>query len=172
MNTLEKHQARMLADWIENPIDCVAAHARVPGLLLSDAVALLQNESGGRNEFGADPGGDALFSWWFDTAVTQAKYTVYKMRRNMGMTPNGVGPCQLTSTGLQREAEKLGGCWKPYYNMIVGFVFLHQLQQENGRQEGFRAYNGSGPMAVEYAQRAIERSSIVHNALVRAGLAA
>jgi hypothetical protein len=172
MTTRQQKQVKLLSEYgIANAEDCVLAHARVGGLLLSDCVALLENESGGRNEFGADPGGDALPRAWFDTTVTRAKYTVYKMRRNMGMTPNGVGPCQLTSAGLQKEAERLGGCWKPLHNMVVGFVFLKQLQAERGREGGFISYNGSGPAAIAYGSRAMERSDIWHDRFMRAGLA-
>jgi len=167
----ENRLVTLLRDWgIANAQDCVQAHSRVGGLL-SDCVALLENESGGRNIFGADPGGYALPTQWYDTPVTRYKYTIYKIRRNMGMTPNGVGPCQLTSTDLQKEAERLGGCWKPHYNMIVGFVFLKQLQDQYGRRNGFRSFNGSGPAAESYADRAIERSNIWHDRFVRAGLA-
>lgn len=157
---------------IGNAADCVNAHAHTaPGLNLSDCLALLENESGGRNIFGDDPGGNALPRIWYDEPVTRYRYTIYKVRRNLGMTPNGVGPTQLTSTGLQKEAEKAGGCWKPYYNMIVGFKFLHELQTEHGREGGFQAYNGSGPAAVAYGARAIERASIWHQRFVRVGLA-
>jgi hypothetical protein len=169
--TRDQKLAQFIADWgIANAADCVAAHNRI-GLDLSDCLAMLENESGGRNIFGADPGGYALPRAWFDTTVTRAKYTVYKIRRNFGMTPNGVGPCQLTSTGLQKEAEHAGGCWKPRYNMEVGFEFLKQLQAEHGQQGGFAAYNGSGPAAEAYGERAMERAATWHSRFVKAGLA-
>jgi hypothetical protein len=169
--THDEKLVKLISDWgVGNASDCVAAHNRI-GLDLSDCLAMLENESGGRNIFGADPGGNALPSAWFDTSVTRAKYTFYKLRRNLGMTPNGVGPCQLTSTDLQREAEKAGGCWKPLHNMGVGFNFLKQLQAIHGREGGFAAYNGSGPAAVAYGQRAMERAAIWHDRFVKAGLA-
>lgn len=169
--TRDQRLAKLIAAYgIQNAADCVAAHNKT-GLDLSDCLAMLENESGGRNEFGADPGGNALPRAWFDTTVTRAKYTVYKIRRNLGMTPNGVGPCQLTSVGLQKEAEKAGGCWKPLHNMGVGFTFLKQLQAEHGREGGFAAYNGSGPAAVAYGQRAMERAAIWHDRFLKAGLA-
>jgi hypothetical protein len=158
------------ANGITNAADAVAA-AGATGLALSYACALLENESAGRNIFGADPGGNALPRTWFDTPVTRTKYTIYKMRRNLGMTPNGVGPCQLTSIGLQKDAEKAGGCWKPRHNMGVGFTFLRQLQDAHGSQGGFRAFNGSGPAAVAYGERAIRRAAEWHQRFVRAGLA-
>lgn len=125
---------------------------------LARCLALLENESGGANIFGADPDGIALPRQWYDTPVTENKYRVYLKRRHEGMTPNGVGPCQLTSAGLQDEADNLGGCWKVDPNMKVGFAFLHQLILEHGVFGGFEHFNGSGPAAVEYAIRALARA--------------
>jgi hypothetical protein len=121
---------------------------------LAAVCATVQDESGGRNVFGDDPAGDALPRMWFGTPVTHTKYVVYRWRRNHGMTPNGVGPCQLTSASLQIEAEKLGGCWKPIPNMLVGFHFLKELFIEHGSARlGYQFYNGSGPDAVAYGIR-------------------
>lgn len=162
---------RVISDYgIANAADCVQAHHHtLAGLNLSDCLALLENESTGRNIFGGE--GSACPSRWYEGPVTRYRYTIYKVRRNLGMSPNGVGPTQLTDPGLQKEAEKAGGCWKPYYNMIVGFHLLRELQQQHGREEGFRAYNGSGPAAVAYGARAIERAQIWHDRFVRLGLA-
>ncbi len=162
----------LLSDWgVGNASDCVEAQGRLHKPYLSDCVALLENESGGRNIFGADPGGSALPRRWFDTAVTHAKYDYYRARRNAGMTPNGVGPCQLTDAGLQKAADRAGGCWKPLYNMLVGFAYLAQLQERYGGYAGFAAYNGSGPAAIAYADRATERAATWHERFVKAGLA-
>lgn len=125
---------------------------------LARCLAMLENESGGANIFGADPGGTALPRVWYNTAVTHDKYKVYLKRRHEGLTPNGVGPCQLTAAFLQDAADKRGGCWVPKHNMEVGFAFLHGLILRRGVFGGFESYNGSGPAAVAYANRAMARA--------------
>jgi hypothetical protein len=170
------HEQRLVelvsAHGIANAGDCVTASQQPGRPTLPRCLAMLENESGGRNVFGADPGGSALPRGWFDTEVTHAKYLVYKFRRDrLGLTPNGVGPCQLTSVGLQKEAEQLGGCWKPLHNMQVGFHFLHGLILEHGVFGGFESYNGSGAAAVSYAERAMSRAAVWEGRLKQAGLA-
>lgn len=151
---------------LANAADVVAAFNYIKadprvGFSLAACCSMLENESNGQNLFGSDPGGYALPQSWYGTQVTQTKYTVYKVRRNLGMTPNGVGPCQLTNATLQKAAEKAGGCWKPLYNMRVGFEFLKQLFQAHGSAlGGFTAYNGSGPAAEAYGQRAVARMAV------------
>jgi hypothetical protein len=115
--------------------------------------------SGGRNVFGHDPTSSIPASWK-GTTVTRAKYLVYKAARGrLGL--QGVGPCQLTSAGLQDQADRLGGCWRPEKNMIVGFRFLHALIKQWGSVRlGFQHYNGSGPAAVLYGRRAAD---LVHH---------
>lgn len=125
---------------------------------LARCLALLENESSGRNIFGADPGGTALPRAWYDTEVTEQKYKVYLQRRHEGLTPNGVGPCQLTDPFEQDAADRRGGCWKVKPNMEVGFAFVHGLILRYGPFEGFRHYNGSGPAAFAYAERAMARA--------------
>jgi hypothetical protein len=143
------------------------AHANRP--ILSQCLAMLENESGGRNLFGGE--GSACPFEWYEQDVTEERYVVYRERRDRGMTPNGVGPTQITDPGLQIQAQNLGGCWKPLYNMNVGFGFLHQLMVEHGSSaEGFRAYNGSGPAAVDYRERAVRWATIWHDRFVAHGL--
>lgn len=143
---------------IDNAADVVTVAARHTGCDLSTYIALLENESGGRNVFGGE--GTACPRAWYEGEVTRFRYTVYKVRRNLGFSPNGVGPCQLTDPDLQKQAERLGGCWKPLHNMEVGFTLLEQLVREHGLLEGARRYNGSGSAAVEYAHRLVERRSV------------
>ncbi len=126
---------------------------------LARCLALLENESAGRNIFGAE--GTACPTSWYEQEVTQHRYTIYKQRRNAGETTNGVGPTQLTDPTLQIAAEHAGGCWIPLHNMQIGFQFLHQLiERWDTPLAGFHAYNGAGPAAAQYALRAIERTSI------------
>jgi hypothetical protein len=126
--------------------------ARREGIPLSAAVAMLFMETGGgHNVFGHDPvrrgqvqGGN----------VTRLRYLFYKARRRF-LGNQGVGPCQLTSPGLQDAADALGGCWRPEKNMAVGFKFLHDLERQWGSwQAAFEHYNGSGPAAQAYGRRA------------------
>jgi hypothetical protein len=157
-------RTQLVADYgIANAADIVQAHARVGGITLSECLAMIENETFGRNEFGGE--GTATPRAWYEQPVTQARYTVYKLRRRLGFTVNGVGPTQITDTALQIEAEKLGGCWKPLHNCEVGFRFLANLITTHGQQAGFTAYNDA------YGARATERANTWHFRFVKAGLA-
>jgi hypothetical protein len=136
---------------IANAEDVVAAaHSR--GVPLSVACAMLDQESHGANVFGHDP---VRRGQVVGGRVTRARYARYKFLRRRGYGNQGVGPCQLTSPGLQDAADRLGGCWKPLHNMEVGFSFLVSLKHEFGSwQLAFQHYNGAGPAAVAYGQRA------------------
>jgi hypothetical protein len=151
---------QLISDYGIANADAAIQASREPGRpILARCLALLENESTGRNIFGAE--GSACPAEWYEQEVTQHRYTIYKTRRNQGLTPNGVGPTQLTDPALQKAAEHAGGCWIPLHNMQVGFGFLHQLiTQLDDPWEGFRAYNGTGPQAQAYAQRATERTHI------------
>jgi|ERR1700729_1640632 len=108
---------------------------------------LLNESSGGYNLYGHE---GPLPELW-GQEVTEANYQLYKAARERGEGNNGVGPTQITSTGLQIQAQNLGGCWNPLYNMDVGFHFLHELIERYGVWGGARSYNGSGPAAERYA---------------------
>lgn len=143
------------------------AEARRTGLDLALACALLMQEShGGANIYGHDP---------VDTApkgamVTAANYKTYLHLRGVtgkgGM--QGVGPVQLTWWEFQNEADRLGGCWKPWINMRVGFSHLARQVKAYGYSAGCARYNGSGPAANRYASQMMTRYStwrkIVFNA--------
>jgi hypothetical protein len=163
----ERQAAVLETHGLDNALDAVHAFETVGGRAragfdLAACCALLVNESNGRNLWGGDPWnrdeyprGIALNPSLNESEVSQGVYTVYKLRRNSGLQPQGCGPCQLTDASLQIEAEKLGGCWIPVHSMTVGFRFLQQLFVEHGSAyAGFEAYNGSGPAAEAYAQRA------------------
>lgn len=151
--------AQLISDYgIANADACLQATQEHNRPTLPRALALLENESAGRNIFG-DEGG-ACPPEWLEQEVTQHRYTIYKARRDAGDAPNGVGPTQLTDPGLQIAAERAGGCWIPLHNMQVGFATLHQLIETSDLWEGYRRYNGSGPAADAYADRAVERARI------------
>ena len=121
----------------------ILAARTVAKLGLPVACAMLMVESGGgQNIFGHDT--DALgecpgYGWGL---VTQAKYLAFKAIRVKTGRSNGVGCAQLTSPGLQDEADAAGGCWVPQHNMAVGFHTLHDDIDQFGLQDGCAAYNG------------------------------
>jgi hypothetical protein len=169
-NKQERREISLIERYgVDNASECVQASHQQYRPTLARCLAMLEMESSGRNIFGADPGGTALPRAWFDTPVTEQKYQVYKMRRNEGMTPNGVGPTQLTATFLQVAAEKRGGCWVPLHNMEVGFAYLHTLMLQRGEWGGFESYNGSGPAAIAYANRAVAHAKTWRARLVTIG---
>jgi hypothetical protein len=149
----------LISDYgIANADACVISSHERERPTLARCLAQLENESAGRNIFGAE--GSATPPEWYEGDVTQKRYDLYARRCDEGYTVNGVGPCQLTDRSLQLEADQLGGCWIPLHNMQVGQAFLHQLILEHGVRGGFTAYNGSGPAAENYANRALERAAI------------
>jgi hypothetical protein len=132
-----------------------AAHRT--GLNLALACSLLMEESGGgTNEFGHDP---TIFIG--AGVVTKTKYHAYKAeRQRSGNTlMQGVGPVQLTWWSTQDQADALGGCWNPYYNMMIGFEHLVENIRRDGLHAGVAAYNGSGPAAERYAEQVIARAA-------------
>lgn len=126
--------------------------ARKEDLELASFCAILMMETGGgRNEFGHD--------WDFEFAgqeVTEQRYRALRQAIREGRPSNGVGPCQLTSVNLLDDADAIGGAWNIVPNLEVGAHFIHQLQEEHGVLGGFIAYNGSGPAAEAYGNRAME----------------
>lgn len=130
----------------------VAEIADTAGLELAAAAAMLEKESsGGRNVWGHDgvPTGGAYVK---GSEVTRAAYMAYKQAIEQGRAGRqGVGPCQLTYGPFQDQADNMGGCWEPSFNMRVGFRVLQGLISSYGVRDGFRRYNGSGPAAEAYA---------------------
>lgn len=137
--------------------------AREAGLPLSIACALLEQESGGgHNVFGHDPvRGDQIRGG----KVTREKYRKYKRLRKAGYGMQGVGPMQLTWYEFQDRADRIGGCWKPYPNMKVGFSIAADLIKRKGRVRGLAAYNGSGFAAWRYSRQVRRRAKVWHRRL-------
>lgn len=126
--------------------------ARTHRLGLPLACAMLSMETGGgRMVFGhdRDSHGDCPGYGWGE--VTKAKYLAFRAARDATGRSNGVGACQLTSRGLQDQADGLGGCWLPRANIAVGFHYLAGKIHELGLHAGVASYNGSGPAAQHYA---------------------
>jgi hypothetical protein len=134
------------------------------GLPVSYALALLEKETGFRNVFGHDPT-RAIPDAWKGTRVTTAKYRYYKARRRLGYGMQGVGPCQLTWYAFQDEADRIGGCHRPYPNLCVGFRRLRELVTAHGRQAGAAAYNGVGDAAEAYGLDFVRRQAEWHRRL-------
>lgn len=153
--TTDQKLTTLLADnGIKHAAAAVQA-SKQTGLPLAVAAAMLQMESSGKNEFGHDPT-DAIPQGWQGGAVTEERYDAYRAQVAKGATPQGVGPTQLTSVGLQQDADKRGGAWVPLHNMQTGFTYLKGLVSDSGGnvQLGLQNYNGSGPAAVAYGVKA------------------
>jgi transglycosylase-like protein with SLT domain len=126
--------------------------ASVEGVPLPWLCAILMLESsGGLNVWGHDP-----TIWVGAGPVTQAGYKAYAAVRDRTEECQGCGPMQLTDAGLQRQADAAGGCWEPEHNIAVGAHFLAGLAKQHGGWGAATAaaYNGGGPLAEQYGQRA------------------
>jgi hypothetical protein len=128
--------------------DEVIAACHSTGLPLSYGLALLEKESGFKNVFGHDAVANPIKGG----TVTRARYAEYKRRRKRGEGMQGVGYTQLTWYVFQDHADALGGCWKPYPNIVVGFRLLRDLIHSHGVQHGAARYNGTGPDAEAYGR--------------------
>jgi hypothetical protein len=121
-------------------------------LPLRFALAMLEKETGipQRNIFGCDHGEGKAFC---HENVTEARV---KALQRSGLA-NGVGWTQLTFPAFVVEAQKAGGAHKPRFQMRVGFkVLKDNMEREGSPQQGFRAYNGSGPAAEAYGRDAVK----------------
>lgn len=135
--------------------------AQAAGLELAAACAMLEKESaGGRNLWGHD-GVATANAYVKGGEVTRAAYMAYKRAIELGRAGRqGVGPCQLTYGPLQDQADDLGGCWDPAFNLRVGFRHLQGLVASYGVRDGFRRYNGSGPAAEAYAADVMNKLAV------------
>lgn len=136
--------------------------ARDAGISPSLALAILQQESWGRNVFGHDP---TIYVGAGE--VTKEKYLAYRAARRASgnRAMQGVGPMQLTWWEFQDGADKMGGAWKPKYNLRYGYRRLAALIDAHGTWEGVKRYNGSGPSAEAYARSVMLRQQLWHERL-------
>lgn len=136
--------------------------ARAVDISPSLALAILEQESGGRNVFGHDP---TIFVGAGE--VTKEKYLRYRAQRRASgnRLMQGVGPMQLTWWEFQDEADRLGGCWVVKYNMRTGYRRLARLIDEHGTWEGVKRYNGSGAAAEAYKRSVRARYEKWHDRL-------
>lgn len=146
---------------IERP-SVVLEEARAADLGLALACAVLDQESGGgANVFGHDRDEHGVPIWHGRSdrvEVTEERYRAYKVFRDIGPARRmqGVGPLQLTWYSLQDAADIAGGCWKPRFNMRIGFLRLAALVAAKGLREGVRSYNGFGSAAETYADEVLD----------------
>lgn len=139
------------------------------------AIAILWQESGGKNVWGHDP---TIFIGGFDRKnnrywtiprwkgyVNEAGYREYKRQRRADGSGGrqGVGPLQLTWHTTQDAADRKGGCWKPRINIRTGFEILDAQVKAHGLRDGLRRYNGSGPNAERYAQEVLAKREEVRD---------
>lgn len=137
--------------------------ARAVGITPSLALAILEQESGGKNVFGHDPT-SSIPAAWKGGKVTRSRYRYYKSRRGRyGM--QGVGPMQLTWWEFQDGADRLGGCWRTKYNIRFGMRHLAALIRQHGLWEGVERYNGTGPAAERYRRQVYEKYQRWHRRL-------
>jgi hypothetical protein len=133
------------------------------GLPLSYALALCEKEGGFRMIYGHDavpnpikspPGGYLR--------VTRANYYRYRLYRRRGLGMQGVGHTQLTWYAFQDQADAIGGCWRPYPNLVVGFRHLRDLVHAHGKEKGAALYNGTGDAARAYGNDWAHRQRLWH----------
>lgn len=148
---------------IHNP-ELVVLAAAVTATPLPIALALLTDESeGGKNHWGQD-GGQNFQNGVDETSgrdwgkeVTKDAYLAYRKQA----TPDnqqGVGPTQLTDLSFQRDADDLGGAWKPLPNLLVGFDHAAKAlwSDPNGLHAALNKYNAGhdiAPSKGDYADR-------------------
>jgi hypothetical protein len=132
---------------IQNPLLTVLA-AGIVGVPLPVVLGLLTRESfGGKNIWGGDAhnfagGIDQRFrppKKWGPT-VTEPAYKSYKAQRAVG-GEQGVGPAQVTLTELQDYADEIGGTWKIFPNLLVGFDFFAHFFVEHDVYAALNYYN-------------------------------
>lgn len=164
LNSRDKKLAKTVrALGFKRPRRTVAATHKA-GLPLSYALATLKMESyNGSNVFGHDAT-SSIPDRWKGKRVTYIRYKWYKRHRNQGA--QGVGPTQLTYPGFQDIADKQGGCWRAYINMVVGFGIIKNLTDSKGKQAGASKYNGTGPAAEAYGRSWVAWQKLYHKRLV------
>jgi hypothetical protein len=144
---------RQLADWFRRqgflrPYLTVAA-LRKADIKPQTAAALLNKETGnGKNIFGCDHGAGRGFC---HQNVTEARV---RQLRASGLA-NGIGPTQLTWPGYVDRANRAGGVWKPFVNMVVGFSIFGELFVDEGRSiwGAAKRYNGADAYATDFVRR-------------------
>lgn len=126
----------------------IAQEALRAGIPYAVAFASVEQESGFRNVFGHD---NFTFA---GQPVTNAKVDFLIRHVEQGGASNGVGFPQLTYIAFIKAAHRLpGGAAKVRNQLRVSFELLADLKKQHRTwHEAFRAYNGTGPLADNYAK--------------------
>lgn len=152
-------RARGVKNALRIVIECRHRH---DGLIpLSLGLALQEQESEGRNIFGADD--DAPFP---HQPVTKARVLKLVELVHAGSISNGVGPMQLTFIGFIEEANRDGGAWDPAVNIATGLGIIAGHVKDHGVRDGLATYNGGKPTSEKgqkYAKQVLERQARIHD---------
>jgi hypothetical protein len=133
----------------------IVEEAERAGLDLDLACALVEQESGGRNIFGADHREACEspemppFCHVRVTAERVGQLLLHIEEHGFGAS-NGIGLTQLTYPPLIRMAEEMGGAHRPRFQCRVGFTELRNLVERYGTRTGLGIYNG-GPAHPNFA---------------------
>lgn len=128
---------------------------------VSLGVALQEQESNGRNIFGADE--NAPFA---HQPVTKERVLQLVAHVKAGGVSNGVGPMQLTFLPFIEEANRDGGAWKPSVNIATGLGIIADHINQDGVRGGLATYNAGRPQSPEgraYADEVMRRRDRIHD---------
>ena len=139
----------------EDEIIAASRATKVPVALLC---AIIETETEFQNVFGGDNVANPIKSRGRPfLKVTKPLYQEYLRNRKKGLGQQGVGPMQLTTGSYQDRADKLGGCWKPGPNIMVGAQVLVEKTRRvgGGLRNGVKAYNSWSAAGDAYADKLV-----------------
>lgn len=154
-----KLRARGVKNALRIVIECRHRHDGV--IPVSLGLALQEQESAGRNIFGADT--NAPFP---HLPVTRARVLKLVDLVHAGSISNGVGPMQLTFIGFIEEANRDGGAWNPAVNIATGLGIIAGHVKDHGMRDGLATYNGGKPTSEKgqrYAKEVLARQARIHD---------
>lgn len=134
-------------------IECRHRHGGV--IPASLGAALQEQESRGRNIFGADHGAPFRHQ-----PVTKPRVLQLVRHVRAGGVSNGVGPMQLTFLPFIEEANRDGGAWKPAVNIATGLGIIAGHVRQHGVRNGLATYNAGSPQSAagqQYAREVMQR---------------
>lgn len=169
MTKKDKALAHRIHDLIEEKFhgdaiaNSIVLAARAADIQVSLLCAVLEQETEFKNVYGHDGVRNPIKSPANGLLrVTRDNYRVYLQHRARGEGSQGVGPMQLTWAGYQDQADRLGGCWNPRINIVVGAKAIADLIKEHGKTAGIASYNGSGAVAQAYARSVLSKARKWH----------
>lgn len=156
---------------IKNPV-LVWNECKRAGVNFAAVCAFLEKESGGGdNVFGHDKDSSGRIIFHGQTGrvpVTKERYLEYRTFRRRTGKMQGVGPMQLTWYSFQDNADKLGGCWIPKYNIREALRIIKEdrLAGKNWWQVA-REYNGAEEYANDFIMKFQKWQRILNAPLLR-----